>query len=134
MSIYVEKAKELAQLILESDIAKNMADASAIYDADKEAVALFENYKLQFEAFQQQLQGGKLSENEYKKESERLNGTADELRKYPSIAGIISAETEFNNFVTEIMNVLRVTIMGQIGNACGSGNCSGCKEKSCTSN
>ena len=129
MSIYVEKAKELAQLILESDIAKNMADASAVYDADKEAVTKFESYKMQFEAFQQQLQEGKLGEDEYKKESERLNEIVEKLREYPSIAGIISTETEFNNFVTEIMNVLRVTIMGQIGNACGSGgNCSGCKE------
>jgi len=133
MSIYFEKAKELGQLILSSDIAKNMGDASAAYEADKEAVSQFESYKMRLTEFQEQLKEGKWSEEEYKKESDALNEIAASLKEYPSIAGIISAEDEFNNFVTEIMNVLRVTIMGQTGNGCGSGSgCSGCKDKSCT--
>jgi len=128
MSIYIEKAKELGQMILASEIAKSMADASAVYEADKDAVEQFESYKARVTAFQGQIQEGKLSEEEYNNESNALNEVANKLREYPSIAGIISAEMEFNSFVTEVMDVLRVTIMGQTGNACGSGgSCSGCK-------
>ncbi|MCL2565622.1 MAG: YlbF family regulator [Defluviitaleaceae bacterium] len=127
MSIYLEKAKELGKLILESDAAKNMGDAAAIYDADKEAVEQFEAYKVCFQAFQKKLEANELSEETYKDESAKLNEMADKLKEYPAIAGIISAENEFNAFVSDIMDVLRVTIMGQTGNGCGGGSgCGGC--------
>lgn len=127
MSIYMEKAKELGQLILESDAAKSMGDAAAVYDADKEAIEQFEAYKAQFQIFQKKLEANELSEEDYKNESAALNETADKLKEYPAIAGIISAENEFNSFVTGIMEVLRATIMGQLGNGCGSGaGCGGC--------
>ena len=125
MSIYLEKAKELGKLILESDVAKNMGDAAAVYDADKEAVVEFEAYKVHFQAFQKKLEANELTEETYKDESSKLNEMADKLKEYPAIAGIIAAENEFNSFVSEIMEVLRVTIMGQTGNGCGSG-CGGC--------
>jgi len=131
MSIYTEKAKELGQMILSSDMAKNMADASAAYESDKDAVTQFEAYKARVTEFQAQLRDGSKTEEEYKKESDELNAIAVKLREYPPIADMITAETEFNEFVTEIMNVLRVSIMGGVGQGCGSGgcgdSCSGCK-------
>jgi len=133
MSIYHEKARELAQMILASDMAKNMADASAAYEADSEAVARFEAYKVRVTEFQAQLREGSKTEEEYQKESTELNDIAAALKEYPSIAGMISAEDEFNEFVTQIMDVMRVGIMGSIGQGCGSGGdgCSGCGDEGC---
>ena len=121
MSIYFEKARELGQLILESEAAKQMADAAAVYDADREATEQFEVYKARFQIFQKQLSENELSEQEYKNESEMLNEMAEKLKTYPAIAGIIEAENEFNLFVSEIMDVLKGSIMGRIGSGCGSG-------------
>ena len=130
MSIYFEKAEELGRLILASDIAKEMGDASAVYEADKEAVEQFESYKVKVTDFQKQIQEGKFNEEEAHAESMRLAKIAESLKEYPSIAGIIAAEAEFNAFVSEIMDVLRITIMGQ-GRCGGGGGCSGCGSKGC---
>jgi len=131
MSIYLEKARELGHLILESDVAKNMGDAAAAYDADKEAVEQFEVYKARYQIFQRQLSENELSEEEYKEESAMLNEMADKLKEYKVISGIIEAENDFNDFVAAVMDVLRATIMGQTSNGCSgasgcSSGCSGC--------
>ena len=125
MSVYFQKARELGNMILQSPAAKNMADASANYDRDKNSVAEFENYKMRFEAFQGRMQNGQISEAEYNMEAKALDDIALRLKKYPVIAGIIDAENEFNGFVTEIMEVLQATVMNGIAGGCGGGRCSG---------
>jgi len=134
MSIYLEKARELGRMILESEVAKQMGDAAAVYEADENAVEEFEVYKARFQIFQKQLQENELNEEEYQKESAMLNEMAEKLKDYPAIAGIINAENDFNDFVSAIMDVLRATIMGQTVGACGSksgcsSGCGGCADK-----
>ncbi|WP_250227422.1 YlbF family regulator [Anaeropeptidivorans aminofermentans] len=132
MSIYFEKARELGNLILESDYAKAMEEANEVYLNDETAKEQMSKYQDYYAEIQKGIQESSLSQEEVTEASKKLSEMVEELKAIPSMAALIYAEGEFNDFVTEIMNILRLTITGksaeEINTGCGGscGGCSGC--------
>ena len=124
MDIYSEKAKELGNLILASEESKRLADAQAIYKENIEAVKKMEEYAKYKNDVVTAMESGHMDDNAYKAASAKLNDLGNELKAVPVIAELVRAENDFNSFVNDIMNVLKITITGE-ASACGSG-CGGC--------
>ena len=130
MSIYFEKARELGNLILESDQAQMLKEASTTFKENEEAVARLEEYKAYQRNIGESIQSGILPKEDMQVATQRLTEMAAELKQDPVIGALIFAENEFNGFVNQVMSVLKQTIMGDEGQcdkqSCG-GSCSGCK-------
>ncbi|MFV0520631.1 MAG: YlbF family regulator [Lachnospirales bacterium] len=135
MSIYKEKAKELGLLILSSDQAKTMADATAIYQASPEAQAKMAEYQKYQADVQKSMKEGTITQEEFQVMTKQLTEMATELKQDPIVGSLVFAENEFNGFVNNIMTVVKNTIMGvdeeacgcggSCGDGCGSGGCGG---------
>lgn len=121
----VEQAKELGNAILATEQAKNLADATALYEASEEAQAKMEEYRKYQEDVQKTMQSGEVSKEDIHIATQRLTEMATELKQDPIIGGLVFAENEFNGYVNQIMTVVKNTIMG-IDSSCGEGGCSGC--------
>ncbi len=128
-NIYVEKAKELASLILESEQSKLLSEASATFKANEIAQEKMDEYNKYRENVQKSMQTPGLSKEEISIMTQKLTEMTTELKQDPIIGALVFAENEFNGFVNNIMTVLKNTIMGigDEGNTCSSeGGCSGC--------
>ncbi len=127
MSIYFEKARELGNMILESEQSIMLADATNEYKNNEECVKKMEDYKAYQENVRTSMQSGTLEKEEITMLTQRLTEMAIELKSDPVIAALVNAENEFNGFVNQVMNVVKATIMGQDNSGCGSEDgCSGC--------
>ncbi len=131
-NIYVEKAKELAGLILESDQSKLLSEASATFKANEVAQEKMTEYNKYREDVQKSMQVPGLSKEEISIMTQKLTEMTTELKQDPIIGALVFAENEFNGFVNNIMTVLKNTIMGveEKDISCNSKNdctsCSGC--------
>lgn len=124
MEIY-NKARELAELLLQTDEGKAMADARFIYEGNEEAKKLLFNYSQYRDGVQVKMESGTFSQEEFEKEKEKLDAMIAEVRANPIIADMINAENQFNALANQVMNVFKATIMGQDEDSCG-GNCGSC--------
>ncbi len=125
MSIYKEKAKELGTLILSSDQAKTLADATAIYQSSEEAQAKMLEYQQYQANVQKSMQAGEVTQEEMNKMTKHMTEMAAELKQDAVIGALVFAENEFNGFVNNIMNVVKSTIMGVDESAGCNGGCGG---------
>lgn len=134
MSIYFEKARELGNLILASEHAIALTDASVNFNSNKESKQKMEEYKAYQASVQASIDKKAMSKDEYKIASKRLAEMAIELKKDESIAGLIYAENEFNSFVNQVMNILKLTITGaSVEEENGPAGCAGCRTNNCNS-
>ena len=125
--MYYEKARELGQMILESDFSKNLADARAVYDGDEEAIKLMNDYVAYQDNIRESMEKGALTQEQLEVSTQRLSEMVHELKKHPVVGALVSAENEFNGFVNQVMNVLKETIMGKPeGSGCSPSACSSC--------
>ncbi|MFV0440050.1 MAG: YlbF family regulator [Lachnospirales bacterium] len=133
MSVYKEKAKELANLILASDQALAMADATAVYQQSEESQKKMAEYQAYHANVQKSMQSGELSQEEITKLTSTLTEMAVELKQDPIIGALVFAENEFNGFVNGVMEVVKNTIMGTEDDGCScGGSCGdGCESGSC---
>ncbi|MCL2873333.1 MAG: YlbF family regulator [Defluviitaleaceae bacterium] len=131
MSTYYEKARELGNLILESNEAKKLHDARKKFDENLDAKKGLEEYS----AFQTDVRSraarGEIAPDEFAANSEKLMKMAEELKNNETIENLMMAESEFNEFVNGVMNILKFTITGvDASDECG---CHGCSGDSCNS-
>ncbi len=127
--IYVNKAKELANLILESEQSKLLSEASATFKANETAQLKMQEYNKYRADVQKSMQAQGLTKEEISTMTQKLTEMTTELKQDPIIGALVFAENEFNGFVNNIMSVLKNTIMGveeQQGGSCSSGSCSSC--------
>ncbi len=132
-NIYVDKAKDLANLILESEQSKLLSEASATFKANDAAQAKMEEYNKYRVDVQKSMQTPGLSKEEISLMTQKLTEMTTELKQDPIIGALVFAENEFNGFVNNVMSVLKNTIMGieeEEKKSCSSSNgcssCSGC--------
>jgi cell fate (sporulation/competence/biofilm development) regulator YlbF (YheA/YmcA/DUF963 family) len=130
-TIYFEKARELGNLILESDEAKILNTARQAFDTDNDAKKGLEAYS----AFQMEMKSkvslGETSQEEFAEDSKKLMEMAEQLKNSNIIRELMTAEDNFNNFVTSVMNILKFTITGT--DESDERGCHGCSGGSCGS-
>ncbi len=131
MSIYFEKARELGELILLSDEAKNLAEATDAFIKDEDAKKKFEEYKLYQQDVQKSMSNKQMTKEEFKIASKRLTEMAIELKQIPTIASLNFAENEYNGLIQQVMNILKLTITG--ANVEENAGCGCCSSRGCSS-
>ena len=133
MSIYFEKARELGNLILSSDYAIELADANAELNSNENAKKKMEEYKAYQSSVQESMNKKAMTQEEFKIASKRLSEMAIELKHDQSIAALIFAENEYNGFVNQVMNILKLTITGaSLEEENEANGCAGCKTSNCS--
>lgn len=126
MTVY-EKARELGNMILETDEYKRLSGARYVYDSDEQAQRDMAEYSSYSESIRKKMEAGSLSEEEFNEASKKLRSKGEELKKQKVIGELIEAETSFNMLVNQIMDILKATITGQSDCDCGcSGSCGSC--------
>lgn len=128
-----QKARELGRLILESEDSIRLSDAMAVYDQNPLAQKKMEEYKAFRKEMQNGMRSGDISQGEYTERACRLSEMTVELKKDTVVGSLIFAENEFNGFVNNVINILKLTITGDAmpengcGGNCGGGCCESCQ-------
>ncbi len=125
MSEVFDKARELGNMILGSEKALLLADATNEFSLDFDAKAKMDEYKKYQEDVRVSMQSGQASKEEITIMTRRLTEMATELKEIPTVAALVFAENEYNAFVNNVMGVVKATIMGQ-NTECDSGSCASC--------
>lgn len=125
MAAHFDKARELADLIIQSEESLRLADARAAYRSDTEAVAKMQEYTAYQSEVQTVMKNGEMNSEQFKEATKKMTEMGAELKSDPVIGELIKCENEFNSFVNQIIDVLKATITGVV-NDCDK-NCGGCK-------
>ncbi|MCL1996534.1 MAG: YlbF family regulator [Defluviitaleaceae bacterium] len=120
-----QKARELGNLIMESDYAKVLQDAMLAYEQNTVAKQKFEQYVAYKALYQQNLRQRLYSPQDIAAEQKKIKDMSLALEGEEDIVCLINAEEEFNDYVNKVMGILKSTInMGKsCGNFCNGGHC-----------
>ncbi len=121
-----EKARDLANSLLESEQGKKMKETQYIFDGNAEARQQLLDYTNYREAINTRVQSGELTEEEMKSEAKKLQAMITELKKNPIINDMVVAEGEFRAVVNRVMSIFNSTLSGEIDEGGCSGQCSSC--------
>lgn len=128
MNDYFNKARELGNMILESDEGIKMLKARSDFYENGEAVDKTQKYNEYQAKIQEAVRTRTISDEDLKVESKKLTEMMEDLRKDSVINELIEAETKFAELTNNVMNILRATISGEDLSESG---CSGCESSSC---
>lgn len=121
-----DKARELAQMLLETEMGKALNDARFVYDGNEEAQKMLEEYSAFRHDLQNKVNNDLISEEELDKQNEILRGKIKELQANPIIKDLFTAEQNFNNVVSHAMNIFNATLAGDTALAGCGGSCATC--------
>ncbi|MCD7855281.1 MAG: YlbF family regulator [Clostridiales bacterium] len=118
------KARELGEIMLASPLYEKLEQARNAFDEDMEAREALFDYNAKHRRVEALMSNG--DENmELKEANEELREAADRLENDEIIKELITCETRFNNYMTQVMNIIKATVTGDTAEGC-TGNCSGC--------
>lgn len=119
----LNKARDLGESILKSELSEKVNAAREAFDNDMEARETLFDYNAKNRRLQALMDEGKAGTDEFKAAREEYREAAEKLSKDMVIKELIDSEQRFNNFLTQVLNIVRATVVGEEG--CG-GNCSSC--------
>lgn len=118
-----EKARELGEMLQETEEFKALKAAEAAQAEDENAKTLLMEFNLRRMNLGRDIQEGKITEAEA---VEKNNKAFDELlEKCEVIKNYVNAQQAFDKVVTEINNILTYYITGQMPGEC-THDCSSC--------
>ncbi|MCD7905743.1 MAG: YlbF family regulator [Clostridiales bacterium] len=117
-----DKARELGALMLKSPLAIRLEAAREAFDNDMEARETLFDYNRKNRRVEE-LMSKDASGEEFKAANEELREALEKLRADKVIEELITCESRFNNYVNQVLNIVKATVLGDEG--C-TGNCSGC--------
>jgi len=136
LSVFVEEAYQLGQLILKSEEAKQYLQSRKKMDEDPEAQALISDFIRKKEAFEEAERFGKYHPD-YQKLNREMREAKRSLDMNQYIAEFKKAEKEMESILNEISKIVAFAVSEDIkvptGNpfwdaiGCGSGGGCGCK-------
>lgn len=128
METVFDKARELAEMLLESEQGKRMNETRYIFECNEAARAELLNYTNYMQAAQMRIGEGGLSQEETDKETQKLREMRKRLQANPIINDMVAAESDFNLFVNHVMSVFQATLQGDPEGADSgcTGSCSTC--------
>ena len=118
-----EKAKELGELILHSDLRKRADEANKALTADETAVDLINGYNDKRQEKLAQFAEKQPTAEEAKEINEYLQSEFNKIAENPVIKEYIEANSEFENVLAQMDQIIKTAISG--GQGC-SGSCSTC--------
>ncbi|MCD8090658.1 MAG: YlbF family regulator [Clostridiales bacterium] len=116
------KARELGEIMLSSPLSARLEAARAAFDNDMEARETLFTYNEKHRRVEE-LMSNDTSGEDFKAANEELREAMEKLQKDKVIEELINCESRFNNYVTQVLNIIKATVLGE--DSC-TGDCSGC--------
>ncbi|MCL2352662.1 MAG: YlbF family regulator [Firmicutes bacterium] len=147
MSLYFEKARELGEMIRESEESVRLADARTAFGAGAEAALVTAGLRESGKTAQNSEGGAPAAEKTAAFASEPAEGSHKKtapravrtVRKRPdapipeppicreaALGELLAAEKEYRALLEQVVDVLRMTVLGDVTDEPGEGRCGGC--------
>lgn len=121
-----EKSRELGELLVASDEYKKVQQAEEAFNDDEFAQKKVAEFNELQQSVQNMMQTPDPDQAAIAAEADRLRNLQAELIEMPSIKAMNDAQTEFSNLLTQVNQVLRFIITGQVDDGGCGGNCASC--------
>lgn len=126
-----EQARNLAENLLNTPEGKKYQEAKYIFEGDDIAMNKLQEYSKMRQDFQMRMQRGEAGED-FEIARQELNQMVEDIKADEVITNLFKSEEEFNQMVTNVMDIFNATLIGESenmqGGCCnsGCGGCSGC--------
>ena len=117
------KARELGDMLADSELFKKLEKARENFDNDMEARETLFGYNECHRRVERLISEGGKDQEALKEANAALREAAEKLDKNEIIKELITLEQRFNNMTNQVINIIKATAFGD--DAC-SGDCSGC--------
>lgn len=121
-----EKSRELGELLVSSEEYKKVQQAEEAFNGDEVAQKKVGEFNEMQQAVQTMMQTPDPDQAAIAAMADRLRNMQAELIEMPSIKAMNEAQTEFSNLLTQVNQVLRFIITGEVEDGGCGGNCSSC--------
>ncbi|MCL2415260.1 MAG: YlbF family regulator [Defluviitaleaceae bacterium] len=122
-----EKARELGQMILESEQSMRLADAKAALNEDENAKNAIEEINSYQGSLRIAIESGHLSREQMEKAQKRLSEMQSELAGYPVAKEFFNAQEDLDNLLKGVTFVIETIVKGGTGcGGCNNHGCGGC--------
>ena len=123
----VEKAKELGQMIVESQEFIALQKAEIRQNNDAEAIQLIANYNVKRNELMVQMQAPDVSKEKMEEVRSQMEAEFDILSANEAIGEYIESTQNFQQMMTQVNSVISHYVNGdRNGSDCESGNCGSC--------
>jgi cell fate (sporulation/competence/biofilm development) regulator YlbF (YheA/YmcA/DUF963 family) len=119
----IEKAKELGQMIQDSEEMKEVKQAEQVQNNDEQAQALLQDYSLKRMNLARDMSNGKITQEEAMKQNQ---ADFEKLKENEAIGAYLKAKEVFDAMVQEVNGVLNFYITGQEQCTHDCSTCAGC--------
>lgn len=127
MNQIVEKAKELGELLKQSDEFKNYNEVKAKYEADTELQTLISDFNLKKMAVMNQMQNEENSDEEkLKKLQEEMRTAYSAVMTNETMSEFVKAKETFENLVNEMYGIINFAVTGVAPGGCDGSSCASC--------
>ena len=119
----LEKAIELGNMILASEVSLRLADAKAAFEEDTDAQAAYAEYNEFHKNTQIAQQSGFLTPERYQEALGKLVEMEISVKKLSVVQEYLKANEDYNNFANSVLEMLKQTIGYAESKSCGCGGC-----------
>lgn len=124
MDTVLDKARELAIMLSESEEYLAYKEAEDIQLSDQEACKLLADYRVTQDNLAKRAAADGVTKEELEAIQAEAQASFDSLLQNTSIKNYLDAQNRFSNLVQQVNNIISYFISGNSGGC--SGNCSGC--------
>lgn len=136
MQNVMQKAQELAEVILESDIYKRMHETEIALTKDEEATRIISDFMEKRNAVQDILASNDLNHEQLAQAGKEMEEAEKAMNECEVVKAFQDARRDFSQMMDSVNKILRLVITGEVeeegcGGGCGScggdcGSCGGC--------
>ncbi len=117
------KARELGNMLTESELYERLSKARDAFDNDMEAREILFGYNECERRVQKLISEGGKDQQAFREANAALGEAVKKLEKNEVIKELINLESRFRNMTNQVINIIKATALGE--EAC-SGSCSDC--------
>lgn len=126
MDSVLDKARELAMALTESEEYLAYKEAESIQLSDQEACKMLADYRVTQDNLAKRAAADGVSKEELEAIQAEAQASFNSLLENVSIKNYLDAQSKFSNLVSQVNNIISYFVSGQAsGGGCG-GNCASC--------
>ena len=126
MNDIIEKARELGQMIAESDELKALKGAEEIQLSDPEAQKLMMDYANTRDRLSQRMSSGDVSKEDFESIQKEMEDAFALLMTNANIKRYVEANNTFKTLIDQVNAIIAFYVKGEEQGGSCSGNCSSC--------